>query len=281
MSDNQTNAILKFENVEFDVVERRGVPWLKSSQIAMALGYADESAVTRLHARNEDEFTEEMSLTVNLTVKVGENMGVNLTPNIGEKVTRIFSPRGCHLVAMLANTERAKAFRVWVLDVLEGKTPPRQSGRLKHADQLKAHGLRLQLIDRLRAEQSPAIQSALHAQYAQISSLLGLTAAPVEDFSMAASTPEESPAVQSLWVTINAMDANPATRLNHSHRPEQLFCLNVKAFLRLAGQAKVTLPPKPALFSLLKQSKNPRFVGTKAVYSAITGHSVKCFVFRF
>lgn len=32
---------------------------------------------------------------------------------------RIFSPRGCHLIAILSRTNQAKAFRRWVLDVLE------------------------------------------------------------------------------------------------------------------------------------------------------------------
>jgi hypothetical protein len=39
----------------------------------------------------------------------------------GEQETRIFSPRGCHALGMFARTPVAKAFRVWVLDVLEGK----------------------------------------------------------------------------------------------------------------------------------------------------------------
>ena len=40
-------------------------------------------------------------------------------------VILIFSPRGCYLIAMLARTERAKAFRRWILDVLDHLAEPK------------------------------------------------------------------------------------------------------------------------------------------------------------
>ena len=42
---------------------------------------------------------------------------------------RIFSLRGCHLLAMFARTPVAKAFRRWVLDVLEKYAAEQQSSR--------------------------------------------------------------------------------------------------------------------------------------------------------
>ena len=36
-----------------------------------------------------------------------------------KKTVRLFSPRGCHLIAIMAKTKMAKSFRKWVLDVLE------------------------------------------------------------------------------------------------------------------------------------------------------------------
>lgn len=46
---------------------------------------------------------------------------------------RIFSPRGCHLIAMFARTPRAAALRRSVLDVLEGiaTAAPRAPKRLE------------------------------------------------------------------------------------------------------------------------------------------------------
>jgi len=97
---------LTFCETSLAVVDRHGEPWLTARDLAKALGYQDESAVLRIYSRNQDEFTDEMTLTVKLTVNAG-------------RPDRIFSPRGCHLVAMLSRTSQAKAFRRWVLDVLE------------------------------------------------------------------------------------------------------------------------------------------------------------------
>ena len=44
---------------------------------------------------------------------------VTLPTEGGPQETRIFSLRGCHLLAMFARTPVAKAFRRWVLDVIE------------------------------------------------------------------------------------------------------------------------------------------------------------------
>lgn len=112
---------LTFQSTTFDIVDRNGAPWLKSQQIAEALGYADERSINRIYARNAGEFTEAMTT------------GVKLTTVTGEKETRIFSLRGAHLLAMFARTEVAKDFRVWVLDILdhhvEAQRPPKRPQR--------------------------------------------------------------------------------------------------------------------------------------------------------
>ncbi|MNZ42258.1 hypothetical protein D3C78_598290 [compost metagenome] len=100
---------LTFRDTQFDITDRNGQPWLQSAQIASALGYASEDAVSRIYRRNADEFTPCMTETVKLTV----------SGNL-QKEVRIFSLRGAHLLAMFARTEVAKEFRRWVLDVLEG-----------------------------------------------------------------------------------------------------------------------------------------------------------------
>lgn len=106
---NSMNSLaLSFNDVQFDVVDRNGSPWIKSRDLANALGYADEKSVNRIYQRNVDEFTDQM---------VG---GVNLTTPSGLQEVRIFSLRGCHLLAMFARTAIAKEFRKWALDILEG-----------------------------------------------------------------------------------------------------------------------------------------------------------------
>lgn len=105
---------LSFQDTKFEIVDRDQQPWLRSGQIASALGYVDSSSINRIYARNADEFTDSMTASVKLT-----------DPNGDMQETRIFSLRGCHLLAMFARTAVAKEFRKWVLDVLEKHAQPR------------------------------------------------------------------------------------------------------------------------------------------------------------
>jgi hypothetical protein len=105
-------ASLTFGDVEITIIDHQGRPWLTAADLARALGYKRADKVGRLYDRHADEFTDEMTACPKLGVK-GFGSGES------EKPVRLFSPRGCHLVAMLARTGRAKAFRRWVLDVLE------------------------------------------------------------------------------------------------------------------------------------------------------------------
>lgn len=105
---------LTFNAVEFVIVTRNNQPWVRVSQIATALGYVSVQRVTELYTRHADEFTDEMTAVVKLPTEGGE------------QDVRIFSLRGCHLLAMFARTPVAKAFRKWVLDVLDTLERERQ-----------------------------------------------------------------------------------------------------------------------------------------------------------
>ncbi|ALQ94942.1 phage antirepressor protein [Xylella fastidiosa] len=118
---NTLPASVDFSDVSLTIIDHDGIPYLTAADLARALGYKDASAVLRIYSRHTDEFTSEMSLTVNLTVK-GFGCGNS------EKPVRLFSPRGCHLVAMFARTSVAAAFRRWVLDVLEVLPSIRKTG---------------------------------------------------------------------------------------------------------------------------------------------------------
>ncbi|EAB9986815.1 hypothetical protein F8G92_20275 [Salmonella enterica subsp. enterica serovar Reading] len=86
--------------------------WLTSSDIAKALGYASSKSVSTIYSRNSDEFTGSMSMVIKMMTN-----GIN--NNLREKSVRVFSLRGCHLIAMFATTAKAKEFRRWVLDILD------------------------------------------------------------------------------------------------------------------------------------------------------------------
>ena len=99
---------LCFQSVEFDVIQQNQQPWVRGYQIGSALGYtAPDVQISKLYTRHADEFTPAMTAVVTLPTEGGP------------QETRIFSLRGCHLLAMFTRTPVAKAFRKWVLDVIE------------------------------------------------------------------------------------------------------------------------------------------------------------------
>lgn len=104
-------SALTFRDTTMTIIDRGGAPWLPGPEIGAALGYEDPAkAVRQLYERHSAEFTAEMSTRLKLG-RVGET----------QRITRVFSPRGALLLAMHAQTDRAVAFRAWVLDILEGK----------------------------------------------------------------------------------------------------------------------------------------------------------------
>lgn len=107
---------LVFNQFAFNPVQMNdGQIWVTSNELAKALGYTETDSVSKIYNRNKDEFTSNMTLTVKMTVKGFGNGN-------SKKAVRIFSLRGCHLVAMFSRTKIAKSFRVWVLNVLESNT---------------------------------------------------------------------------------------------------------------------------------------------------------------
>lgn len=146
---------LCFNDVQFDVIPQNSQPWVRGYQIGTALGYGENADVSirKLYIRHADEFTSSMTAVVTLPTEGGP------------QETRIFSLRGCHLLAMFARTPVAKAFRKWVLDVIErygdrvpvdAQTPPtgtlsRISSRTIAGELHKRHSTVLDAISRAAA----------------------------------------------------------------------------------------------------------------------------------
>ena len=98
---------LTFQNTTLSVINQNNQTFLTAIELGKALQYAHSDNVLRIYDRNADEFTPEMTALVEMQTAGGL-----------QKV-RIFSLRGAHLIAMFARTKIAKAFRKWVLDVLD------------------------------------------------------------------------------------------------------------------------------------------------------------------
>lgn len=110
---------LVFKGTALNPIIINNKPYLTIGQIANALQYGKNERVchfdtpfgkaqlTKLFERHADEFTPEMSFTTQIDTAGGKQM------------VRVFSLRGCHLLAMFSKTPVAKEFRKWVLDLIE------------------------------------------------------------------------------------------------------------------------------------------------------------------
>lgn len=105
---------LTFNDVILSPITYQNCLWIRAAELARALGYSDTRKITHLYERNADEFTPEMTQVI----EISDVPEMGTLENLRRKA-RIFSLRGCHLVAMFARTPVAKAFRRWVLDVLD------------------------------------------------------------------------------------------------------------------------------------------------------------------
>lgn len=111
---------LVFRDTQLEIVDRNGQPWLRATQIGLALGYVKpDHAIWKLYEAHADEFTDNMTALLKLPDLNLQNGGAGQMREV-----RIFSLRGAHLLAMFARTEVAKEFRRWVLDVLDGLSAP-------------------------------------------------------------------------------------------------------------------------------------------------------------
>ncbi|HBM3111077.1 hypothetical protein FMK56_12410 [Klebsiella oxytoca] len=106
------NKELSFHNVTLVPAPVVDGIWLTSADIAKALGYASSKSVSTIYSRNSGEFTSSMSMVIKMKTN-----GIN--NSLRDKSVRVFSLRGCHLIAMFATTDKAKEFRRWVLDILD------------------------------------------------------------------------------------------------------------------------------------------------------------------
>ncbi|WP_337224950.1 Bro-N domain-containing protein [Proteus terrae] len=132
---------LTFQNFTFNPIVENGQVWLTSTELTKVLEYKKTDAVSQIYSRNSDEFTDSMTMTLNLSVN-----GIN--NSLRNKVVRVYSLRGAHLIAMFASTPVAKEFRKWVLDILDREVADKKDLPIEKDSSVSANGLlaRLSLI---------------------------------------------------------------------------------------------------------------------------------------
>lgn len=107
------NNLVQFNNHNLEIINKNGQRYFSAPQVGAALGYARSDKITQIYNRHADEFAPDMSDTLKL----------RLSGNLETEV-RVFSLRGCHLLAMFSKTPVAKEFRRWVLDLIEQQNQP-------------------------------------------------------------------------------------------------------------------------------------------------------------
>lgn len=129
--------VLTFNDTALVPVLYNQQPWIRSAELSRALGYKREDKVSRIYQRHVEEFTPEMTQVIEISDTPTSGVAGNLVVK-----TRIFSLRGCHLLAMFSRTPVAKAFRVWVLDVLETLNKAEQLQKTQQLDTLSRFSIR-------------------------------------------------------------------------------------------------------------------------------------------
>lgn len=112
-----TALALTFNGVTLSPISHKNQTWLSACELSKALGYSQSDAVTKIYNRNKDEFNDGMT-----TLLSNAQIGRHVESSGFHSESRLFSLRGCHLVAMFSKTAVAKLFRVWVLDILDKET---------------------------------------------------------------------------------------------------------------------------------------------------------------
>lgn len=98
---------LTFKSHTFTPIIINNLPYLGVGQIDLALQYPKHTTCRKIYERHSDEFTPDMSFLTTVDTAGGKQQ------------VRVFSLRGCHLLAMFSKTPVAKEFRRWVLDLIE------------------------------------------------------------------------------------------------------------------------------------------------------------------
>jgi len=97
-----------FKGVPLAFTQVDGEWWNDATEAAAALGYTKRRALLRLFQRHAVEFGADETRVAKLTTTDGKAYN-----------KRVFSPRGLRHLALLGRTPKCKAFRRWVLDVID------------------------------------------------------------------------------------------------------------------------------------------------------------------
>lgn len=181
-------------------------------------------------------------------------------------------------LAMVENNERGRQVRRYFIE-MERQARETLSRAFPPANiQISAHRLRLRLLDVLEREHHPEKRLAIHQQLEHASRMLGLPTPDIAaiGYSIAAPTPNEF--AGQFWAAIHTLRTAGPEPINHAIIKGYLS-INLPQIRRLAQSMQIALPPPADMKRAMQSSTSPRFMGCRVVRSAITGKSVRCWLF--
>lgn len=107
-----------FEGSELRVIRYRGEYWISSADLSRSLGYTKSCWGSQMYNRNKDAFDSDSTAVVSLKASeysdpaslTNEHLCVN---------ARIFTLKGCAMLAAYSRLPKASVFRRWVMDLLD------------------------------------------------------------------------------------------------------------------------------------------------------------------
>lgn len=153
-----------------------------------------------------------------------------------------------------------------------GGKPPTQPQQIAIKREIR------QLMQEIKRETNPAVRRTLHAQLEHDCRLVAIPCPALEEIGQDAVPDHENPALEVFWEVVDALE-QAGHALNHA-RDKSLIALNLPQVSAAAAAARMALPEPVELRRLLRACRAPRFVAVKAVNSAISDATVKCWVFE-
>lgn len=177
------------------------------------------------------------------------------------------------------------AFQIKVIQAYDRTVQERREGAAAPAqlDMFTVSNERYRLVGLIRAEPSAQVRQMIYHDLVASCRLSGATVPPLGELEATApATPARRPrqhqpqVAETFWRAVAALEGRKAN-IDHSRDPGRV-AYNLPQIRTVAQAMKVPLPAsrrelRDALYA------HPRFVGVIPVNSALTGHTVKCWVF--
>ena len=181
-------------------------------------------------------------------------------------------------LAMVENNEKGRKVRRYFIEMERQAREASSRAFPPASTQIAAHRLRLRLIDMLEREHHPEKRLAIHQQLEHASRMLGLPTPALAAIGYTIATPTPNEFAGQFWAVVQKIRAAGAEQINHAY-PRGNLAINLPQIRRLAQAMDLALPPAPYMKQAMRSSTSPRFIDYRVVRSAISGKSVRCWVF--